>query len=221
MWENRKRLVFTGDSITDCDHLWDERPEGLGFGFVRMIYDYLKDRENVQIFNRGHNGFTAFQMQGRWEEDCILLKPDVVTILVGINDFYMHIGGAGGYGAQGFGIHLERLLREAKEKTDAELILMEPFVFPKPLQYAVWEEPLSEFRGQVRRLAAQYGTGFVPLSNIFHEAKKKWSLDELTTDGIHLTEKGHEIVAAAWLSCYEKRSAEGQFPGLAAEISGE
>ena len=36
-----KRLVFIGDSITDCDRLWDERPEGLGFGFVRMIYDWF------------------------------------------------------------------------------------------------------------------------------------------------------------------------------------
>lgn len=202
MKENAKCLVFTGDSITDCDRLWDERPEGLGFGYVRMIYEYLSGKEEVKIYNRGHNGFTAFQMHSRWKTDCIALDPDDLTILVGINDLYMYIGGAGGYGAEGFGNHLEKLVREAKAETGARIILMEPFVFPKPREYILWDEPLSKFCRQVKNISESYQTGLVPLGMIYKEAQRKWSLDELTVDGIHLTEKGHEILAAAWLKEY-------------------
>ncbi len=215
-----KRLVFTGDSITDCDRLWDARTERLGFGYVRMIYDELREKgsgeQKVQeegcgtvpgfrIYNRGHDGFTAFQMKHRWEEDCISLKPDVVTILVGINDLYMHIGGAGGYGPEGYRLHLEEMIKRVRKDTDSDLILMEPFVFPKPLAYAAWEEPLSAFRRELRLLAGKYQTGFVPLGKLFREAQKRYSLDELTTDGIHLTETGHRLLAAAWLACYGER----------------
>ena len=213
-----KCLIFTGDSITDCDRLWDDRPEQLGFGYVRMIYEYLLKKSGAEpaaeegfgvvpglrIYNRGHDGFTAFQMKHRWEEDCLSLEPDLVTILVGINDLYMHIGGAGGYGAEGYGIHLEEMIDQAKGRTGAKLILMEPFVFPKPLEYAAWEEPLSEFREEMRRLAGKYGMGFVPLWDMFREAQKRYAADTLTTDGIHLTEKGHRLLAAAWLKTYEE-----------------
>ena len=201
-----KRLVFIGDSITDCDRLWDERPEGLGFGFVRMIYDWFEEsgqaKGPVRIFNRGNNGFTAFQVKAHLEEDCLKLKPDVVTLLVGINDLYMHIGGAGGFGAEVYGRHLEAILQAIKEKNSASVILMEPFVFPRPLEYAAWEEPLGAFRNEMRRLAKTYETGFLPLSDYFQALGRRYSLDELTVDGIHLTEKGHELLAAAWISSY-------------------
>ncbi|MCD2491262.1 GDSL-type esterase/lipase family protein [Lacrimispora sp. NSJ-141] len=203
MAEAEKRLVFTGDSITDCDRLFDDRPGELGFGYVRMIYEQLSCHEEICVYNRGHNGFTAIQMLGRWKEDCISLKPDVLTVLVGINDLYMHIGGAGGCGAEGFGAHLEKLLLETREHTDAEIILMEPFVFPKPMEYLTWKEPLGRFRSQVRRLSQVYDTGFVPLWDVFSEAQKHYGAEALTTDGIHLKEKGHAVLAAAWLMAYK------------------
>lgn len=200
-----KRLVFTGDSITDCDRLWDDRPDSLGFGYVRMIAEALARTEpETEVLNRGHNGFTAFQMKIRWEEDCISLSPDVVTILVGINDLYLHIGGAGGRGAEGYALSLEQMIKEVRERLGASLILMEPFVFPEPQAYAAWEEPLGEFRLEMKRLAEQYRTGFVPLWEIFREAGQRLPLAALTTDGIHLTEKGHEIVAVSWLKEYER-----------------
>ena len=99
---------------------------------------------------------------------------------------------------------LEEMIDQAKGRTGAKLILMEPFVFPKPLEYAAWEEPLSEFREEMRRLAGKYGTGFVPLWDMFREAQKRYAADTLTTDGIHLTEKGHRLLAAAWLKTYEE-----------------
>ena len=200
----KKRMVFTGDSITDCDRMWDKGREKLGFGYVRMIREQLSQREDAgtEVINRGHNGYTAFQMRQRWDEDCISLQPDVLTILAGINDLSIYLCGAGGYDGEGFGIHMEWLLRETREKTGARIILMEPFLFPKPAEYLNWMEPLGTFREPLRRLSEQYETEFIPLWDVFQAAQSQYPADALTTDGIHLTALGHEMIADEWLKAW-------------------
>lgn len=199
---NRRTLVFTGDSITDCDHLLDGDSRLLGNGYVGMIQERLPE---CRVVNQGHNGFTVFQMRGRWQEDCINQKPDVLTILAGINDLSICLCGAGGYGADGYGRHMEWLLRETKTKTHARIILMEPFLFPKPEAYQTWFPTLDAFRRTLCRLSGTYHTDFVPLWDIFQRAQARYPVDALTTDGIHLTPLGHEIIARAWLDlCQDK-----------------
>ena len=200
----KKRIVFTGDSITDCDRLWDAEQENLGCGYVRMIREQLSEAEagTVQVINRGHNGYTAFQMRQRWEEDCISLQPDVLTILVGINDLSIHLCGAGGYDGEGFGRHAEQLLREAREKTGARIILMEPFLFPKPAEYRSWIPVLLTFREPLRRLSERYRTEWIPLWDVFQAAQEQYPVDMLTTDGIHLTALGHEMIADEWMKIW-------------------
>ena len=196
---NRETLVFTGDSITDCDRLWDERQEKLGDGYVRMIREQLPE---AVVVNRGHNGYTAFQMRQRWEEDCIFYRPDVLTILVGINDLSVYLCGGGGYDAEGFGRHVEWLIRETRKKTEARIILMEPFLFPKPAEYENWMPVLDGFRGALRRLAREYTVDFIPLWDMFREAQNQYGIDELTTDGVHLTRLGHELIADEWIKIW-------------------
>ena len=209
-----KRIVFTGDSITDCDRLWDEGQEKLGFGYVRMIREQLSEAEAgaVRIINRGHNGYTAFQMRQRWEEDCISLKPDTLTILAGVNDLSIHLCGAGGYDGEGFGRHVEWLLRKAREKTGARIILMEPFLFLKPAEYRNWMPALGTFREPLRRLSEQYGTAFIPLWDVFQAAQGQYPVEALTTDGIHLTALGHEMIADEWMKVWRfgKRESLGR-----------
>ena len=191
-------LVFTGDSITDCDRLWDERRDRLGDGYVRMIQEQLPD---AVVVNRGHNGYTAFQMRLRWREDCISRNPDVVTILVGVNDLSPHLYG-GGYGPEGYRECLEQMVAEAESRTHARVILMEPFIFPWPAEYANWIKPLEGFRLETRALAEERGLSFVPLWDIFQEKRRICGDEKLTVDGIHLTSAGHAIVAEAWMKVY-------------------
>lgn len=200
----KKRIVFTGDSITDSDRLWDGGQEKLGYGYVRMIREQLSEAEGetIQVINRGHNGYTAFQMRQRWEEDCIFLQPDVLTILVGINDLSIYLCGAGGYDGDGFEGHVEWLLREAREKTGARIILMEPFLFPMPAEYRNWMPDLRTFREPLRRLSERYGTEFIPLWDVFQAAQEQYPVDMLTTDGIHLTALGHEMIADEWMKIW-------------------
>jgi len=195
-----KTLLFTGDSITDCDHLWDEGDEKLGNGYVRLVSQRFPE---ANIINRGHNGYTAFQLCARWADDCIRHSPDIVTILVGINDICAHVCGAGGYGAKEFSGYLQQMIRETYEHTAAQIILMEPFLFPKPAEYQNWFPALDSFRAQVRRLAEENHTGFVPLHSIFRQAMETTPIDALTIDGIHVTPLGHRLIADALIPLFQ------------------
>lgn len=200
----KKILVFTGDSITDCDRLWDGGQEKLGYGYVRMVREQLSETEaeGIRVINRGHNGYTAFQMRQRWEEDCISLRPDVLTVLVGINDLSIYLCGAGGYDGEGFGRHVEWLIGQARERTEARIILMEPFLFPKPAEYVNWMAALESFREPLGRLSEQYGTEWIPLWDVFRAAQSQYPVEALTTDGIHLTALGHEMIADEWMKTW-------------------
>lgn len=197
-----KILLFTGDSITDAGHLWQITPNFWGNGYVALVGQKMsKDK----VVNCGHDGATSDRMRRWWRADCISKSPDVVTILAGINDLSEEfISWKKMDGAERYGENLEWMINETREKTGAELILMEPFIFPRPAEYMNWIKPLERYRKKVRGLADRYKTGFVPLWDVFEEAQRKYSVDELTVDGIHLTGLGHEILAESWLAVYEK-----------------
>lgn len=203
-------FLFGGDSITDADHLWEPQTDYLGNGYVHIISEKLP---NAKILNRGHDGFTASMMRRFWESECISQQPDIVTILVGINDLAEHLCWGGSHGAEEYEKNLEWLIKKTTKHTNAKIILMEPFIFPRPAEYINWMEPLAEFREKVRSLANKYRTGFVPLWDIFQEAQKQYKVDELTVDGIHLTRVGHEILADYWLQIYREECTKNEVKG--------
>lgn len=192
------KIVFTGDSITDSGHMFE--PEGLGNGYVRMIQEKLPGHS---VINRGYDGYIASRVFRVWDEICVSYQPDIVTLLVGVNDLCAHLC-AGGYDAAGFGHYVEQIILRTKEMTSADTILMEPFLFSRPAEYKTWMEPLGRFRMELRRLAEEHQTGFVPLWDAFREAQERYPVEELTVDGIHLTALGHRIVAEAWMAEFAK-----------------
>lgn len=195
-----KTLLFAGDSITDAGHLWETTPNFWGNGYVAMIGQKMP---GDAVLNSGHDGATSGLMRRWWHADCISKSPDVVTILVGINDLAEEFASwKKADGAEVYAENLEWMIRETREKNGADVILMEPFIFPRPAEYINWMKPLKVYRKKVRELAKKHGTGFVPLWDIFSDAQKKYHVDELTVDGIHLTGLGHQILADAWLRCY-------------------
>lgn len=199
-----KIILFTGDSITDAGHLWEITDHFWGNGYVAVIGKTLPGEK---VLNRGHDGATSGRMCRWWDSDCISNQPDVVTILVGINDLAEQLTAwKNTSGVQDYKKNLEWLIHETREKTDADVILMEPFLFPRPAEYLSWMKPLEEYRRTVRELAGKYRTGFVPLWDVFVDAQKKYDIDELTVDGIHLTRLGHEILADAWLMEYKREN---------------
>lgn len=195
-----KTLLFLGDSITDCGHCFD--PENLGQGYVRMIAKELSDRTGaVTIQNKGIDGFTVPAVNRLWKKSCLCIRPDLITILIGINDLAVlkNTGMDLEYGLKVFEKNYESLLEDIRRMTDCPVLLMEPFIFPHPQEFSAWETDLREMCRSIERIASSHDAKFLPLWDTLKASAQAQGYPAITTDGIHLTGKGHKIIADAWL----------------------
>lgn len=195
-------LLFAGDSVTDCNRLWGEEPRGLGEGYVLKIAEKLENTQEVQLINRGFNGFMVQDLKNKWK-DFIETKLDVVTILIGINDVGLRMGNHLSMERIGFKKDYEYLIKETLNKTQAKIILMSPFVFAQLNEYVGWRPLVEEHIEVIKELAEKYQLPFIDLDTIFYEITKKYGYQSITTDGIHLTPYGHTIIAEEWCKVYQ------------------
>lgn len=197
--KNRKKLLFAGDSITDADHLWDPGPDGLGHGYVHMIAEAMPGE--VQFINSGFNGFRAEDLLRRWNQVCLSKKPDLVTLLVGVNE-----AGAAMEGMvtepEVFARTYERLITEVQENTGADMILMEPFLFRRPAYLISWRKYFDPLLPVIAYLAEKYSLPLIRLDQPLNELAQKLGTDAVTVDGIHLTETGNRFLAEQWMKVY-------------------
>lgn len=200
-----KQLLFLGDSITDCSHYFD--PENLGRGYVRMISEQINTPDKIyQVRNMGNDGFTVSALRRLWKRSCLSLQPDLITILIGINDLAVikNTGITPAVDLAQFRDTYQELLEEIRMITDCPLLLMEPFIFPQPAEYMLWEEDLTAMNHIIKELAHTNGASFLPLWESFQSASKVSGLSSITTDGIHLTATGHQILANRWLDFFNR-----------------
>lgn len=198
-----KTLLFLGDSITDCNHYFD--PENLGYGYVRMIEKQINTPDkNYQVQNFGNDGFTVPALRRLWQRKGLNLKPDFITILIGINDLAVikNTGITPSVGLAQFREQYQALIEDIRLMTDCPILLMEPFIFPHPAEYATWETELHQMNKFIHQLAVDNGLFFLPLWEDLLSAAKKDGFSEITTDGIHLTAEGHKILAGQWIRNY-------------------
>ena len=195
-----KTLLFLGDSITDCNHYFD--PENLGYGYVRMILEQINTPDiNYQVLNKGNDGFTVPSVRRLWKRSCLNLKPDFITILIGINDLAVikNTGITPSVGLAEFREQYQALIDDIRMMTDCPILLMEPFIFPWPAEYAAWEDELHTLSNIIQGLAVKNNLSFLPLWDELRSAAKSEGYSEITTDGIHLTPNGHKLIASKWL----------------------
>ena len=198
-----KTLLFLGDSITDCNHYFD--PENLGYGYVRMIEKQINTPDkNYQVQNFGNDGFTVPALRRLWQRKGLNLKPDFITILIGINDLAVikNTGITPSVGLAQFHEQYQALIEDIRLMADCPILLMEPFIFPHPAEYASWEPELHQMNKLIRQLAFDNGLFFLPLWEDLLSTAQKEGVSEITTDGIHLTAEGHKILADQWIRNY-------------------
>lgn len=203
---NDDTLLFIGDSVTDAgrDKL---DPADLGQGFPLLISAYLQTlfpEKRLAILNRGIGGDKLSDVKNRWEEDCLDLNPDIVTLLIGINDTWRsqeskHI--ATEAEMEGFESDYRFLLKSLLQRTDARVILMEPFVLPYPKDRVNWRKDLDQRIQIVRKMAKEYQTELIPLDGLLNAQGIKNSFSYYTgEDGVHPTLAGHGLIAKAWIN---------------------
>lgn len=203
-------IVFQGDSITDVGRSRDveEANLGMGSGYAFMVTSYLRCHDasrDWQIYNRGISGNRVVDLYARWKIDALNLKPDILSILIGVNDTWHEMARQNGVEVPRYEMIYRMLLEwTKKELPETKLVLMEPFVFLSEVVEESWVEEINARREVVRKLAGEFDTLFIPLQSLFDEAlKKNSSTTYWLRDGVHPTSAGHQLITEAWLKATE------------------
>lgn len=200
-----KRILFQGDSITDCGRTGSANPaESLGGGYPFFIAARLHaDRlgEEIEVVNRGISGHRVVDLYARWKVDTLNLKPDVLSILIGVNDTWHEFASQNGVEVPRYAEFYRKLIDWTKETLpNCRLILCEPFVLETGVVTPEWVTEIDQRRAVVKALADEYKTIFVPFQSVLSEAEKKaGDPAKLLRDGVHPTPCGHQLMADAWL----------------------
>lgn len=204
------RYLFQGDSITDCERGSYEDPFSMGSGYPRLLEAELTaGQEECVVMNCGISGSRVVDLLARWKKDCLNLKPDVLTILVGVNDVWHELLNENGV-EPGLFEEVYRLLlqKTVKELPGVRLILMGAYVTPGTATRDQWEYFDSQVRMRrdiTRRLAEEFGLEYIDLQEVFDRAGKELPPERWTVDGVHPTAAGHGLIAGAWKAQWESR----------------
>jgi len=211
--KSEKTFLFQGDSITDAGRSFDKdwnHVFGQGSAYLiasRLNYEY-PDRD-YKFFNRGISGNTIDDLASRWQKDTIDMNPDILSMLVGINDVQGVIKGTSKTTADDFGNTYDKLLHQTvTELPRIQLIINEPFILPVGMVKAnltSWTNELQKRQDILKNLATKYNAVYVPLQDAFNKALKKAPADHWIWDGIHPMPAGYELVAREWLKFADRR----------------
>jgi lysophospholipase L1-like esterase len=198
-------ILFIGDSITDAGcKLLAYRP--LGFGYVHFAANALLAKYphlNLNIINSGVSGNTIEDLQRRWQKDCIRHKPDILSILIGVNDLWrQHIESkrlSEAVYLDQFRSIYHHLLSEAKQHCNCQLILAEPFMFCCDDPQNQMFTGLRAYIDVVHKMADEFDAALVPLQSCIDEQIKKVPPDKWSDDSVHPYLWVHAWISQRWL----------------------
>lgn len=190
-------ILFQGDSVTDCGR---NRNDGTsqGYGYPMIVTSLLlhKYKEfNLTFYNKGISGDRVKDLENRWQEDCIDLKPTIVSILIGINDVWRRYDSNDPTSPENFERSYRNILSRIKNELNSKIIIMDPFVIPFPEDRKTWREDLDPKLEIVRGLAAEFGAVRIPLDNLFAEGFKTNPGGYYAPDGVHPSLAGHGLIS--------------------------
>ena len=200
------KIVFQGDSITDAGCSKDytlPANTGLGGGYPFLIMAALRLAEpekDWQVFNRGISGHRIVDLYARWKRDALNLKPDILSILIGVNDTWHEYPSGDGVEVPRYAQFYRMLLewtREVCPKT--KLVLLEPFVLPFGAVQPNWLPEMDARRAVVKELAEEFKTVFIPVQSILNDALKRAPQEYWLRDGVHPAPAGHALISQAWI----------------------
>lgn len=202
-------ILFQGDSITDSGRNKEDNSNNnarvLGSGYPMLAGAALLEKYaslNLRIFNKGISGNKVYQLAERWDKDCLEIKPDILSILIGVNDIWHKLNGQ--YNGT-VGIYRKdyiALLERTKKALPAvKLIICEPFAVPgvKAVNDK-WYPEFYDYQKAAREIATLFDATFIPYQKIYDEAQKQAPGAYWTGDGVHPTLAGAQLMAQAWLA---------------------
>lgn len=195
------KILFQGDSITDGNRGRDSDPNHiLGHGYAFIIaakYGAAFPELNLAFMNRGVSGNKVTDLAARWQKDTLDLQPDILSILVGVNDSNNKLP------LDQYEQSYDKLLADARAANPKlKLVLCESFVLPvgkKKDNYEAWRSDIQQRQDVVAKLAKKYSAALVDFQSVFDAAIKKAPANYWIWDGVHPTYSGHQLMADEWL----------------------
>jgi lysophospholipase L1-like esterase len=215
--EAGQTILFQGDSITDASRSREDRaansPVALGKGYVWLAASQLLvDRPDggFKLFNRGISGNKVHQLDERWQADCLDLKPDVLSILIGVNDYWHKVKHGYSGTLDKYETDYRALVQRTREALPAvRLVICEPFVLRNPgadenlaKTWAVdnsWIPDFDGYRAAAKQVADDANVPLVPFQSMFDAAAKIAPPERWLVDGVHPTPDGAALMAHWWL----------------------
>lgn len=206
-------ILFQGDSITDAGRNKEEKKanNGLGSGYAFLAAAELRNtmsERNLQFHNRGISGNKVFQLSERWKEDCLDLEPDILSILIGVNDFWHTLGGRYDGTPAIYEKDFRTLLQRTKKALpDIKLIIGEPFVVREGAAITdEWFPEFTEYQKAAKHIARDFEAAFIPYQSVFDKAGEIVSPTYWAADGVHPTLAGSHLMATAWQETFRRIS---------------
>ncbi len=199
-------VLFQGDSVTDTGRsraaTGANNASALGNGYPLLIASaMLREQAKApwQFYNRGVSGNKVPDLEARWDADALALKPAVLSLLIGVND-YWHTKTHGYKGTVAdFASQLGALLSRTKTALPSvRLIVLEPFVQTIGAVNESWFPEFTERQAVVAKVARAANATFVPLQKAFDDAARRSSAAHWAADGVHPTPAGHALIAESW-----------------------
>ncbi len=190
------RILFQGDSITDAGRDYND-PHNLGNGYPKYAAEILKEwfpEKELEFIDLGISGHRTCDLLARWERDCIEQKPDIVSILIGINDTWRRYDSNLPMSIEEFEENYRQLLTAIREKTAAKILMLEPFLLPADPSKDRFREDLDPKIQVVRRLAREFADVFVPLDGMLAAALVGQEPNAYSDDGVHPNAEGAQLI---------------------------
>ncbi|NLE24557.1 MAG: SGNH/GDSL hydrolase family protein [Clostridiaceae bacterium] len=209
--ESGSKLIMIGDSVTDCGRarpVGEGRSEAIGNGYVSLVQSSIMTaypERRIRVINMGVSGNTVRDLKERWESDVIALKPDWLSIMIGINDVWrqfdlplqkeLHIY------IDEYKETLEELVDKTKSKLKG-LVLMTPY-YIEPNKNDAMRAMMDKYGAAVKKLAEKHGTLFADTQASFDRILKFYHPNMICWDRVHPNNVGHMVLAQVFLNAIE------------------
>ncbi|MBI5914137.1 MAG: SGNH/GDSL hydrolase family protein [Bacteroidetes bacterium] len=205
-------ILFQGDSITDAGRdkasYYPNDASGMDTGYVHHIVTHLlgsMPEQGLRCYNRGISGHKVFQLADRWDDDCLQLKPDVLSILIGVNDYWHSLGGGYKGTVETYETDFRKLMERTKKALpETKLIVCEPFAVAGGTAIDDRWKDFTAYRMAAKSIAKDFGAVFVPFQSMFEEALKVAPAAYWCPDGVHPSLAGAYLMKEAWLRAFSK-----------------
>lgn len=203
------KILFQGDSITDAGRNRNDSAH-MGGGYAMLVKAALgfENPEKYEFFNRGISGNRVVDLYARIKSDVINLRPDVMSILIGVNDVWHDFAPSpNGVDADKYYKIYDMLIEEVLTALpDIKIMIFEPFVLKAQARESEWSifRPEVEKRAAMaRKIAEKYNLPFIELQKDFDELSKDTGTEYWLYDGVHPSVVGHEFIKRKWIAAFK------------------